>query len=97
MLYHIVSWKLIDVPEVHTASITRVIMEAVSTSEMLVNFYQTTWGNIPEDTYFHTCHHENLKSHKKYGCHCYLVGCLNDWYETPVSECIKKSALLKLK
>jgi hypothetical protein len=25
------------------------MMEAASTSEMSVNFYQTTWCNIPED------------------------------------------------
>jgi hypothetical protein len=32
------------------ASIIRAMMtEAVSTSETLVNFYQTTWRNIPED------------------------------------------------
>jgi hypothetical protein len=29
------------------------IMGAASTSEMLVNFYQTTWHNIPEDSHFH--------------------------------------------
>jgi hypothetical protein len=38
-------------------------MEVVSTSETLLNFYQTTWCNIPEDNHFHTCHCENLKSH----------------------------------
>jgi hypothetical protein len=36
-------------------SIIRVIialmMEAVSTSETLVNLYQTTWHNIPEDSH----------------------------------------------
>jgi hypothetical protein len=26
------------------------MMEAASTSEMSVNFYQTTWGNNPEDS-----------------------------------------------
>jgi hypothetical protein len=31
--------------------------------ETSVNFYQTTWHNIPEDSYLHICHHENLKSH----------------------------------
>jgi hypothetical protein len=45
-----VSWKLTDVSEVLTASIIRALMmEAVSTSEMSVNFYETTWHNIPED------------------------------------------------
>jgi hypothetical protein len=28
---------------------TTLMMEAVSTSETLVNFYKTTWCNIPED------------------------------------------------
>jgi hypothetical protein len=31
------------------------MMEAASTSETLVNFYETTWRNIPEDS--------RLKSH----------------------------------
>jgi hypothetical protein len=29
------------------------MMEAVSTSEMLVSFYQTTWRNIPEDSHLY--------------------------------------------
>jgi hypothetical protein len=36
-------------------------MEAVSTSETSVNFYQTTWRNIPEDSHVHTRRRENLK------------------------------------
>jgi hypothetical protein len=28
------------------------MMEAVSTSETSVNFYQTTWRKIPEDSHF---------------------------------------------
>jgi hypothetical protein len=36
------------------------MMEAVSSSEMLVSIYLTAWHNIPEDS--HHCH-ENLKSH----------------------------------
>jgi hypothetical protein len=39
------------------------MLEAVSTSEMLVNFYKATWCNIPEDSRLHTRHCENLKSH----------------------------------
>jgi hypothetical protein len=51
------------------ASIIRVItMEAASTSEMPVKFYQTTWRNNPEDSHLHTRCHENLRSHKKYLC-----------------------------
>jgi hypothetical protein len=38
------------------------MMEAVSTSETSVNFYQTTRRNIPEDS-FHIRRRENLKSH----------------------------------
>jgi hypothetical protein len=38
-------------------------MEAVSTSEMSVNFYQITRRNIPENSHLHTRCRENLKSH----------------------------------
>jgi hypothetical protein len=40
------------------------MMEAVSTSETSVNFYQTTQRNIPEDSHLHTRHRKNLKSKK---------------------------------
>jgi hypothetical protein len=36
--------------------------EAASTSETLVNFYQTAQHNS-EDSHLHTCRRENLKSH----------------------------------
>jgi hypothetical protein len=36
-----------------SASIIRAIMEAVSISEMSVNFYQTTRRNKPEDSHLH--------------------------------------------
>jgi hypothetical protein len=36
------------------------MMEAASTSETSVNFYQTTWRNNPEDSHLHTHHQENL-------------------------------------
>jgi hypothetical protein len=39
------------------------MMEAASISETLVNVYQTTGRNNPEDSHFHTRHRENLKSH----------------------------------
>jgi hypothetical protein len=39
------------------------IIRAVSTSDMLVNFYQTTKHNNPEDHHLHTHRRENLKSH----------------------------------
>jgi hypothetical protein len=40
------------------------VVEAASTYEMLVNFYQTTRRNKPEDSQLHTRRRENLKSHK---------------------------------
>jgi hypothetical protein len=39
------------------------MMEAASTSEMLVYFCQTTQCNNPENSHLHTRHCENLKSH----------------------------------
>jgi hypothetical protein len=38
------------------------MMETASTSETLVNFYQTTRRNDPEDSHLHTRRCENLKS-----------------------------------
>jgi hypothetical protein len=34
--------------------------------KMLLNFYQTIWHNIPEDSHLHTHCCENLKSHLVY-------------------------------
>jgi hypothetical protein len=39
------------------------MMEAVSTSETSVNFYETTRRNIAEGGHIHTRRRENLKSH----------------------------------
>jgi hypothetical protein len=39
------------------------MMESASTSEMSVNFYQTTLYNNPEDSLLYTRRRENLKSH----------------------------------
>jgi hypothetical protein len=39
------------------------MMEAASTSETSVNFYQTTWCYNLEDSQLHTCCRENLKSY----------------------------------
>jgi hypothetical protein len=39
------------------------MMEAVRTSETLVNFYQTTRCYNPEDSNLHTHRRENLKSY----------------------------------
>jgi hypothetical protein len=66
-----------DDSEVITASIIRAVrkprgllivlmMEAASTFETSVNFYQTTRRNNPEDSHLHTRHRENLKSHSGY-------------------------------
>jgi hypothetical protein len=45
----VVSLKYTDVSEVRTASIIRVVMEAVRTSETSVNSNETTQRCIPED------------------------------------------------
>jgi hypothetical protein len=41
------------------------MMEAASTSEMSINFYQTTWHNNPEDSHLHShcCEDLNLTIH----------------------------------
>jgi hypothetical protein len=44
------------------ASIIALMMDAASTTETSVNFYQTTRRNNPEDSHLHTCHREDLKS-----------------------------------
>jgi hypothetical protein len=44
------------------ASIIRAMMEAASTSETLVNFYQTTRRYNSEDSHLHFPLRENLKS-----------------------------------
>jgi hypothetical protein len=41
--------------------IKALMMEAANTSE--TNVYQTTRRNVAEDSHFHTCRRENLKSH----------------------------------
>jgi hypothetical protein len=53
MLHHVIWYKFTSVSEVLAASIIALIMEAASTSETSVNFYQTTWHNIPEDSHLH--------------------------------------------
>jgi hypothetical protein len=39
------------------------LMEAASSTEMSVNFYQTTRLTIPEDSHLHTRRREDIKSH----------------------------------
>jgi hypothetical protein len=42
-------WKFTDVLEVLDVSIIALMIEAASASETLINFYQTTRHNNPED------------------------------------------------
>jgi hypothetical protein len=44
------------------ATIIALMMEAASTSEASVKFYQTTQYNNPEDSHLHNHCHENLKN-----------------------------------
>jgi hypothetical protein len=58
MLSHVV-----NVSEVLAAPIIiALMMEAASTSETSVNFYQTTRRNNPEDSHLHTRSRESMKS-----------------------------------
>jgi hypothetical protein len=60
MLLCVFTWKLADVSEVLTASIIALMMEAVSTCEASVIFYETILRNIPEDSYLHTRRSEKI-------------------------------------
>jgi hypothetical protein len=55
-----VRWKYTDVSVVLAASIIRVTMQAVSTSETMINFYQTTWHNNPVGR--HLQQHQQLEN-----------------------------------
>jgi hypothetical protein len=44
-------------------SVIALKMEEASISETSVNFYQSTWWSIPEDSQLHARRRENLKSH----------------------------------
>jgi hypothetical protein len=44
------------------SNIIALMMEAASTPETSVSFYQTTRRNNPEDSHLHTRRRENLKS-----------------------------------
>jgi hypothetical protein len=63
MLRRVVWYKFADVSEVLTSSIALMI-EAVSSSETLVNIHQTTRYYIPEDSRLRAHRCENLKPHK---------------------------------
>jgi hypothetical protein len=45
------SLVVVDISEMFSASIIALMMEAVSTSETSVKFYQTTRRNNPEDSH----------------------------------------------
>jgi hypothetical protein len=70
MLRPVVWLKFTDVSEVLPAAIframitTALMMEAASTSETSVNFYQSKRHNIPQDSHLHARRRENLKSYK---------------------------------
>jgi hypothetical protein len=78
------AWKLLPCPvcsyistHIFTRGLLNVLMmEAVCTSETSVNFYETTWCNIAEDSHLNSRSHENLKSYlaKKRTQRKYAVG-----------------------
>jgi hypothetical protein len=47
-------------------AIIALITDAASISETLVNFYEATRRNNPEDSHLHTRYHEKLKSYQFY-------------------------------
>jgi hypothetical protein len=62
MLHLVVSYKLTDVSEVLTASITRG-RKVLSTYETTINFHQTVQHSIPEGSHLRICCRVNLKLH----------------------------------
>lgn len=58
-------------------------MEAASTTEMLVNFYQTSWYNNPTESHLHISCHENLKSYQLLPMHIAYVNCLKPVLSVP--------------
>jgi hypothetical protein len=52
------------------------MMEAARTSEMSVNYYQTTQFNIPEDSNLNTRRRENLNYHLRLPCSEIFLTCL---------------------
>jgi hypothetical protein len=44
-------WKFTNVSEVLSASTIALMMEAETTSETPIDFYQTTWRNSPGDSH----------------------------------------------
>jgi hypothetical protein len=67
VFWYVVPCSLVEVYQhfrgaccLHNQGDVALMMEAASTPETSVNFYQTIWCNIPEDSHLHTHHHENL-------------------------------------
>jgi hypothetical protein len=57
-----VFWVVALCSLVEVETLIALMMEAASTSETSVNFYQTTRRNIPKDSNLHSRRSENLKS-----------------------------------
>jgi hypothetical protein len=55
--------KMAVFPVVAPCRAIALMMDAASTSETSLNFYQTTQRNNPEDNHLHTLRRESLKSH----------------------------------
>jgi hypothetical protein len=53
LLRPVVWWKFSDVSEVLAATVIALMVEAASTSETSVKFYQTTGCNNPEDSHLY--------------------------------------------
>jgi hypothetical protein len=58
------------------------VVEAASTSETSVNFYDAAWRCILGDTHFHTRRRENLNFHRCTGNLIFLKNLLHTTYQT---------------
>jgi hypothetical protein len=54
----------------HQDDFMALMMEAVCTSQMMVNFDETSQHYIPERCHLHTCYCKKLKSHNYQRCYC---------------------------
>jgi hypothetical protein len=75
-----------DASEVLAAFIIiALMMEAAGTSETSVNFCQTTWCNIPEDSHLHTRRLDNMKSQlaRKYLWNLIAPSLLDTYFSLP--------------
>jgi hypothetical protein len=96
MLRRAVRYKVTDISNGLTASITNLYVtalmtEAASTSKKSVNFYHTIQCNIPEDGHFHTHRLENLN------LTCFQIGISNNYIHLPPFLLGGKSLLLAFK